>query len=108
VDIVAVTSYSNTLEIAAYRDMLAYGKPIAVAEYGPTGWGDDMGADGSLDNRLYIARLATDYPRIAYFSVWNSWAGVEMALPDNLHASELMNDPRVITRDRLDRGWASG
>jgi hypothetical protein len=67
-----------------------------------------MGADGSFDSRLYIACLATDCPRVAYFSVWNSWPWVKMVLPGNLYASELMNDPRVITRDRLDRDWASG
>ncbi|MHB8060078.1 MAG: glycoside hydrolase family 26 protein, partial [Gaiellaceae bacterium] len=101
VDTVAPTGYSNDLAISSYHDALAYGKPIGMSEYGPYAWGADMGANGSFDNRKYIERLSRDYPRIGFFVAMCSWEGVKMSLADNLFAKELMNDPRVITRDKI-------
>jgi mannan endo-1,4-beta-mannosidase len=101
VDILAPTAYRNDLVFGGYDQALTYGKPIALSEYGPSAVASDLGANGSFDDRLYIQRLQHDYPRIAYFVSWNSWEGVKMSLADNLYASELMNDPRVITRDKI-------
>ncbi len=72
-----------------------------MSEYGPNAWGADIGANGSFDDRLYIERLKRDHPRVAYFTVFASWENVKMSLADNLHANELMNDPGVITRDKI-------
>jgi mannan endo-1,4-beta-mannosidase len=101
VDIIAPTAYRNDLVFDVYDDALKYGKPIALSEYGPSALASDLGANGSFDDRLYIERLDGDYPRVAYFIAWNSWEGVKMSLADNLYANELMNDPRVITRDEI-------
>jgi mannan endo-1,4-beta-mannosidase len=102
VDVVAPTAYSNELAFDGYGDALAYGKPIALSEYGPVGWGNDVGANGSFDDRGYSRRLQSDYRHVAYFVAWSSWPGTKMSLADNLHARELMNDPDVITRDEID------
>jgi mannan endo-1,4-beta-mannosidase len=96
VDVVAGTSYGDDLPIDGYDDYLAYGKPAGIAEYGP-----GAGANGLFDDRLYIERLQRDYPRMAYWATWSSFADVKLALVDNLFASELMNDPGVITRDEI-------
>ncbi len=101
VDIVAGTAANNEDNIAAYSDYLAYGKPVGVAEYGPNYLGENPEANGSFDNRLYILHLRRDYPRIAYWVTPSSWTGVQMALVDNLFASELLNDPGVINRDEI-------
>jgi len=101
VDVVAPTNYDNDLTIAAYSDALAYGKPIGMSEFGPSALSSDLGANGSFDNRKYIERLSRDYPRVAFFVAWNSWEGVKMSLADNLYANELMNDPRVLTREKV-------
>jgi mannan endo-1,4-beta-mannosidase len=101
VDIVAPTLYRNDLAFVGYDDALEYGKPIALSEYGPSALAGDLGANGSFDDRLYIERLSGNYPRVAYFIAWNSWEGVKMSLADNLYAGELMNDPRVITRNEI-------
>jgi mannan endo-1,4-beta-mannosidase len=101
VDVIAPTAYQNDLSFIAYDQALTYGKPIALSEYGPSAVASDLGANGSFDDRLYIQRLERDYPQVAYFISWNSWEGVKMSLADNLYASELMNDPRAITRDRI-------
>jgi mannan endo-1,4-beta-mannosidase len=99
VDVVAPTTYNNDLAMPSYSDALAYGKPIGISEYGPSAYSDV--ATGFLDNRKYAERLQHDYPRVAFFVVWSSWEGVKMSLADNLYANELMNDPRVITRDEI-------
>jgi len=101
VDIVAPTVYTNDLVFNDYDNVLKFGKPIALSEYGPSAVASDLGANGSFDDRKYIARLQSDYPRVAFFVSWNSWEGVKMSLADNLFANELMNDTRVITRDRI-------
>jgi mannan endo-1,4-beta-mannosidase len=101
VDVVAGTAGDNELNIPGYDDMLSYDKPVALSEFGPDAYGDDKGANGSFDNRLYIKRLRDDYPRIAFWITPGSWPGVKLALVDNLYASELLNDPDVLTRDDL-------
>ena len=72
-----------------------------MSEFGPSALSSDLGANGSFDNRKYIERLSRDYPRVAFFVAWNSWEGVKMSLADNLYANELMNDPRVLTREKV-------
>jgi mannan endo-1,4-beta-mannosidase len=98
VDVVAGTSYSDDLTISGYHDYLAYGKPAAVAEYGPAA---GPGANGQFDNRRFIERLRRDYPRMAYWAAWSSFGSVKLAIVDNLHAAELMTDPGVLDRDDL-------
>ena len=100
-DGLAPTAYSNDLAFCGYNDAPTYGKPIALSGYGPDAWSENLGANGSFEDRLNIQRPQRDYPRVAHFTVWCSWKGVKMSLADNLHASELMNGPGVITRDTI-------
>lgn len=104
VDVMAGTHFNNNLDIPEYNDLLAYGKPTAMSELGPNAWdewGEPIGANGSFDNRKYAERLSRDYPRIAYFVVHPDWEDIRMALASNLYANELMNDPRIITLDKV-------
>ncbi len=101
VDVVAPTTYNNDLSMPTYLEALSYGKPIGISEYGPSAVSSDLGADGSFDDRKYIERLNHDYPRVAFFVAWSSWEGVKMSLADNLYANELMNNPGVLTRDKI-------
>lgn len=101
VDVNAPTVYRNDLVFGGSGDALKYGKPIGISEYGPSAVASDLGANGSFDDRKYAERLSHDYPRVAFFVSWNSWQGVKMSLADNLFADELMNDARIITRDKI-------
>ncbi|MBP8081726.1 MAG: hypothetical protein KAZ87_00855 [Spirochaetes bacterium] len=96
VDIVAGTEYRDDLSITGYDDFLAYNKPVGIAEYGPSEFGPKV--DGSFDNILYLTRLKNDYPRIAFWTTWESWDGVKMSLVDNQNSSALLNDPYVLNR----------
>ncbi|HEY1406918.1 MAG TPA: glycosyl hydrolase, partial [Spirochaetota bacterium] len=75
VDIVAGTEYLDDLSITGYEDFLAYGKPIGIAEYGPSEFG--LKVDGSFDNRQYLTRLKNDYPKVAYWMTWESWTNAD-------------------------------
>jgi mannan endo-1,4-beta-mannosidase len=104
VDIIAPTRYNDNLSFDGYNDLVqfAHGKPIALGEYGPDN-NDGSIPDGSFDNMLYVQKLK-NYPKIAYWVSWHSWidgTNVQMALADNLNASQLLNDPFIINRDNL-------
>lgn len=98
VDVIAGTAYNDTLSIEDYDVYAAMGKPLGMAEFGPATDGP-LARDGSLDTRLYLTRIRTDYPRIAYWVSWHQYPGEFWSLIGNEHATELLNDPAVITRD---------
>lgn len=101
VDIVAGTSYSDTLDILDYEDYLKLGKPMGMAEYSPADSG--QARDGSFDNRRYLERIRTDYPRIAYWVSWHHYQGTFWSLITNKNAAELLNHPDIKTREDLPR-----
>jgi mannan endo-1,4-beta-mannosidase len=100
VDIVAGTVYSDSLKIVDYDTYLKFGKPLGIAEYGPS-IGGPLASTGTLDTRNYINRIRTDYPRIGYWVCWHHYQGQSWSIISNQHYNELMNDPDVITLDKL-------
>ncbi len=61
-----------------------------------------MAKKGALDTVDYIRRIENDYPRMAYWVCWHSYPGDYWSIVDNRNYNALMNDPDVITLDRLD------
>lgn len=109
VDIIAGTTYNDDLRIKDYETYKKFGKPIAIAEYGPLA-GDKLSRGGKFDTRLYATRLQNDYPDIAYWVSWSSWSNGDgtqenQALVHNLNAKQLLANPAVITRKNI--GWKS-
>lgn len=105
VDIVAGTAYNDELAFADYGEYLAFGKPIAMAEYGAASW-KNKAHTGSLDNRLYAQTIRKRYPAIAYWVCWHNWANGDgtsswHSLNRNRFASECLERADVITRDEL-------
>lgn len=72
VDVIAGTTYNDSLSIADYEEYLSYGKPIGMGEFGPglSQWG---GSGAVIDNTLYATRLLNDYPAVAYWVSWHSY-----------------------------------
>ncbi len=107
VDVVGGTAYNEGLRVSRYEALVALGKPVAMAEWGlPDGAPSSIA--GSRDDREYIEAIRTRYPRIAYWVAWHDWdrgdgTSTHHALVTNQHAAELMNDPDVITLDRVPR-----
>ena len=103
VDLVTPTTYNDDGDVYDYDTFLATGKPLAMAEMGP----HHEDNDGSFDNRTIIRRLDKDYPAMAFWISWEDWhngdgTNTYMSLVGNDHANELMNDPRIISREKID------
>jgi mannan endo-1,4-beta-mannosidase len=80
-----------------YKDILTAKKPIGFGECGPA-----TKLDGSWDARTIINRIRSTYPQMTYFNCWHGWQHKIMELVRDKHTEELMNDPWVITRDKVD------
>ncbi|NIO71488.1 MAG: hypothetical protein GTN71_21280 [Anaerolineae bacterium] len=112
VDIVGLDYYLDTggLDLIDERgrpELLALGKPMALTEFGPTGWyvGDDppehIPSINSYDYGSLMDKIQELCPEVVYFLSW----GENYSLINQLGAQGLLNDPWVITRDEVD--WRS-
>lgn len=113
VDVVAGIARNDQLTIAGYSDMVELGRPIAMAEYGPSAASADVTSDlaeptarGRFDNLSYGDRLDGSYPAVAYWVSPHSGeldddTRSNLALVDNLNASELMERRNLISLERL-------
>lgn len=103
VDIVGVDAYMPELQIDDdYQTLTRFGKPFMLSEFGPIK-GSDVEADPTLKEPHYdyarlIQQIRQRYPQTVGFQAWNSY----WALVSQLNAEGLLEDPWVITRDRLD------
>ncbi len=105
VDVIAGTAYNDELEVRDYKNYQQFGKPIAMAEFGPVA-GGKLSRNGTLDTTRYAKQLQEKYPDIAYWMSWSSWSNGDgtrenQALVHNKNANALLTDPLVITRQRL-------
>jgi beta-mannanase len=98
VDVVAIDAYDYMGDQVRYPggkhlnydELVATGKPFALAEFGL----QHYGGDPPLDLNAAIQRLRAGMPRTVYFMLWNeNWA---MNLQTN--ASAALNDPWVQNR----------
>jgi beta-mannanase len=110
VDIVGIDLYSDTLTanaIAEYTALAAYGKPFALAEYGPNT--NTTAKTGTLDWTTLAAQIKASMPNVCYFKAWSDYiAPAGVALPNeywsligNKNAGQLLADPWVVTADEL-------
>jgi mannan endo-1,4-beta-mannosidase len=107
VDIVAGTAYNDALDIKDYETYRAFGKPLGMAEFGPTISGQTS-LTGTFKTTLYAARLQKDYPAIAYWVSWHNWNASQsleehQAIVSNQDAQTLMQNPAVLTLKRIER-----
>lgn len=102
VDVVALDYYGTEFDRIdqneGYRKLRAFGKPIALAEYGPT-----QSSEAPSDNLGLLRALKEKYPEVCYFMYWRSWGKVKVAIRDNRNARELLSDPWVVTLEDLKR-----
>lgn len=105
VDVTSFDHYNTTFHSgvqAAYTALKTLGKPVALAEYGPTNrvWA------GTFDYLNLLNEIQTKTPDLAYFMVWNDYGNAQvgyslLSLISNLNASALLADPLVVTRQSL-------
>jgi beta-mannanase len=93
VDMVALDNYSKTPGFDDYPALLKFGKPVTDGEVGP-----HQQSYGKFDE---MAVLETYKGKAPYFLQWHSWTDAKVAIVDNLHFKELMNDAAAITLDKI-------
>ncbi len=98
VDMIGTSVYKNTFANNNYFAMLSFGKPVAACETGP----DHCCMDGTWDNMTVINGIRNYSPHTVYFHHWHDWPDHYVAIVSNLNASQLMDDPWVITREEVD------
>jgi mannan endo-1,4-beta-mannosidase len=80
-----------------YEQLLTTGKPFGFGEYGPVGGGAAAGDATTYDWATFARSLREDFPRACYFVTWRDHWGL-----DHYHnPGGLLNDPRILNRDRL-------
>lgn len=105
VDVIGHNVYHNTWQLPFDSDAVnrRYPKPFAIPQAGP---GKER-RDGTWDNLTMIRAIRDRMPRCSFFAVWNSFGGNGarrqlLAIGDNRNASELLDDPWILTRKELD------
>ena len=104
VDVVGHNFYDNDWVLAFDSDAVwrGHGKIFAVPQAGS----HDV-RDGSWDNLTYLNGVTNTLPRLAFFCAWNTFTTANFtvtninAITDNLHPTELMTHPLVVTRDEV-------
>ena len=100
VDIVAGTVYDNDVILYDYDDYVSLGKPMGLAEIGPSSTENDY----QMDSTVMIEQISTYYPRIAYWVSWHwNWAIIRQH-----NATDLLTDSRVINRGDFDTTQETG
>jgi mannan endo-1,4-beta-mannosidase len=93
VDVVGTDIYSKAPEFADYATLKTFNKPIVIAEIGPS--------EESYGKYDELEIIKTFRGKAAWFLQWSSWTDAKVAIIDNLHFSEMMHHPAVITLDKL-------
>jgi hypothetical protein len=106
VDIVGIDLYKDTFTanaINAYNTLSTYGKPFALAEYGPDT--NTTATTGTLDWTTFATQIKTSMPNVCYFKAWADYIGPAgnryWSLKSNKNAAQLLADPWVVTADEL-------
>jgi mannan endo-1,4-beta-mannosidase len=79
-----------------YDEALAFGKPLAITEFGPCNPSANPVCP-PLDYSQLIASIKQNLPNIVYWMSWNR----EYAMDKHLNVQQLLDDPWVITREEI-------
>jgi mannan endo-1,4-beta-mannosidase len=102
VDVFGVNLYDDDWIPAFDLDRLSrdYPKPLAIPEGGPL-----TILNRSFTNLTYITAISNSFPRLSYFSIYNSFpfssTNKHYSLVHNIGASNLFDHPWIITREEL-------
>ncbi|MSR64505.1 MAG: hypothetical protein EXS18_01845 [Verrucomicrobiae bacterium] len=102
VDIFGLNNYATDWALPFDIDRLSrdYPKPLAFPESAAR-------VDGSFTNVHYITAISNQFPRVSYFSTYNSFVTgggsitKKYAIIDNIDPAGLLNHPWVVTREEL-------
>ncbi len=90
-DIVGMDRYLDNEILPGYEELLELGKPVACCEFGP------KTEDGKFDMALFLQGVKEKYSKLTYCLAWDA----NWSIVNNKNARLFMNDPALITRDKL-------
>jgi len=107
VDVIGLDVYNDTLSIPNYTSIIATGKPVGIAEFGPKK-ATVANMPFVYDYTRLINQIRNKYPALCHWISWNhmlsaptnSWYFFSLSKQNNTTA--LLNDSWVITRDEID------
>lgn len=112
VNLVGVSAYNDRMQLrepgdtetgytgrglATWNKLCALGHPIGFSQTGPDT------RDGTWNQATAYLEGAAFFPECKYIHIWSSWSSdtVKVAIFHNQGAVELMQSPRIITRENL-------
>ncbi|MDO4584147.1 MAG: glycosyl hydrolase [Planctomycetia bacterium] len=101
VDLNSSDYYAKTPTVAKaqYEALLSTGKPFAIGEFGPPGAWNDNTSPRNYDYSKFAEETLRAGSGIVYFLAWrDSWG-----MHRNPGVKELLNDPRVVNREDLQK-----
>ena len=107
VDIIGLDEYNDTLDINStrYSELIALGKPIGLAEFGPKKI-NVTNRKFVYDYTILINQIKNKYPELSFFLPWNhfnngtDWVYYSLSTQNN--TDSLLNDAFVVNRDKID------
>lgn len=107
VDVIGLDIYNDTLDISAtgYSALIATGKPIGIAEFGPKN-STVLNQKFVYDYTILINQIKNKYPALCHWISWNhfkndtNWTYYSLSTQNN--TSLLLNDSWVVNRDEID------
>jgi len=107
VDVIGLDIYNDTLDISAsgYSTLVATGKPIGIAEFGPKN-STVLNQKFVYDYTILIDQIRNKYPALCHWLSWNhfnngsNWTYYSLSTQNN--TTSLLNDSWVINRDEID------
>lgn len=106
VDVVGLDVYGDTLDqyaVAGYNTLLAHGKPIALAEFGPD---NATALTGSYDYSRLMPQVRALMPKLSYIMCWSDGVSDNntdeyWSLISNRNANQFLSDAWVVNIDGL-------
>jgi len=104
VDIIGLDIYLDSLDIPNYNSIIATGKPVGIAEYGPDKNTAQSGAF-TFDYTILINQIKQKYPELNHWLSWNHFYTMGQwnyySMSTQLNADQLLSDTWVMNLDEI-------
>lgn len=104
VDIIGLDVYNDTLDIPNYNSLVAVGKPLGLAEFGPRK-ATVTDLNNVYDYTTLLNQIKTKYPKLCFWNSYNHFNNGTHWIYYSLstqNSSRMLNDAWIANRDEID------
>ena len=105
VDLIGISYYGGDLNIQSYKKLLAFGKHIGIAEFGPINTGEPAKNRNDFSADYLVSTIKQNFPKIIFCYSWHGWLlNNNWIYQDLAHypgIDKVLNTPGIITCDEL-------